>query len=103
MATFLIAGLIIVYWQVPSNFDAATLSEGTHLVMHFTFLIVSGLIYLGSRSLTRRIRQIAPVAGREGTGLAGASSSYTELFVRSLPVQRAIRSWRRDGGYDARD
>jgi cytochrome c oxidase assembly factor CtaG len=61
LATFVLAGVLVAYWQIPKNFDATTLSEGTHLVMHLTFLMVGALVYFGSKALTRTTRQVAPV------------------------------------------
>lgn len=58
-------------------------SESAHLGMHFTFLIVGGLIYLGSRSLIRTARQIAPVVAGKMMGLFGVFMFFTQGYLCS--------------------
>jgi len=84
LVALLAAVFLIAYWQIPTIFDAATLSESTHLGMHFTFLIAGGLIYLGFRSLTRTIRQVAPVITGKALGLFGVLLLITQSCLYSI-------------------
>jgi cytochrome c oxidase assembly factor CtaG len=84
ITTFLIAGSIIVYWQIPKIFDAATLNESAHVTMHFTLLIVGGLIYVGSTSLIKEIRGIALIAAGKTLGLAGVFLILTQDSLYSV-------------------
>lgn len=79
--TFAMAATIIVYWQIPQNFDTAVLNEGTHLAMHFTFLMVGGLIFTGSSVLARRTRQIAPIIAGKVLGAFGVFLLVTQSYL----------------------
>jgi len=84
---FAFAGLVTAYWHIPNNFDAAVLNETVHIQMHFAFLVVGGLIFLGSKLLTRRMRQIAPIVAGKAMGLFGAFLLFTPSHVyEAYPV-----------------
>lgn len=52
LVTFFIAGLLVLYWHLPANFDAAVLDEGIHILMHTTFMVVGSLLFVGSKLFT---------------------------------------------------
>jgi len=78
---FVFAGLLTAYWHIPNNFDAAVLNEAVHMQMHFAFLVVGGLIFLGSKLLTRRMRHIAPIVAGKAMGLFGTFLLFTPSYV----------------------
>ncbi len=84
VVAFVAAAILIGYWQIPRNFDAATLNESTHLGMHFTLVIAGALIYVGSISLARTIRQIVPVIAGKVMGLAGVFLLITQSHLYSI-------------------
>jgi cytochrome c oxidase assembly factor CtaG len=84
MATFAMVAIMMVYWQIPQNFDTAALNGSTHLAMHFTFLIVGGLIFAGSRMLPRRTRQIAPIIAGKMLGACGMFLLITQSYLYSV-------------------
>jgi len=45
--------ILLVYWHAPINFNAAVLNEGTHILMHLSFVAVGLLIYLNMKTLPR--------------------------------------------------
>jgi cytochrome c oxidase assembly factor CtaG len=71
IAAFAISPLLIAYWYIPTNFDAAVLTASVRSEMHLTFLLVGALLFIGSTSLTKRIRQIAPIVAGKAMGLYG--------------------------------
>jgi putative membrane protein len=81
---FAMAAIMIVYWQIPQNFDSAVLNEGTHLAMHFTFVIVGVLIFTGSSLLARRTRQIAPIIAGKLLGAFGVFLLITQSNLYSV-------------------
>jgi cytochrome c oxidase assembly factor CtaG len=90
IVTFAVASILVAYWHVPFNFDAAVLNEGIHVEMHLTFLVVGGLIFIGSKLLTKRTRHIAPIIAGKAMGLFGAFLLFTTSYVYpvySLPEQ----------------
>jgi cytochrome c oxidase assembly factor CtaG len=81
VVAFLVAALLTVYWHIPGNFDAAVLNEGVHVEMHSAFLIVGGLVFIGSKLLTKRMRQFAPIIAGKGMGLFGAFLLVTPSYI----------------------
>lgn len=81
--TFVIAALLTAYWHWPANFDAAVLNEGVHIEMHSTFLVVGGLVFVGSKLLTKRMRHIALIIAGKAMGLFGAFLLFTPRYVYS--------------------
>jgi len=81
--TFVIAALLIAYWYVPANFDAAVLNDTVHIQMHFTFIVVGALAFIGTRSLSKRARHFAPVIAGKAMGMFGALLLLTTRYVYS--------------------
>jgi cytochrome c oxidase assembly factor CtaG len=77
--TFAGAALLIVYWDLPSNFNAAVMNESVHMEMHVGLFIAGVLIFLGSKLLTKRMQQIAPIVAGKAMGLCGTFLLLTPL------------------------
>ncbi len=84
IVTFVAAALLTAYWYLPANFDAAFLSSDVHVEMHFTFLLVGGLVYAGSKMLTKNMKRIAPLIVSKAMGLYGSFLLLTSLYVYSV-------------------
>ena len=84
LATFAMAAIMIVYWHIPQNFDAAVVNESTHLAMHFTFLVVGGLIFVGASMLPRRTQRIAPIIAGKVLGAFGVFLLITQSHLYSV-------------------
>lgn len=83
IAAFVTASLLTAYWYLPANFDAAMLSVMVHFEMHVTLFVVGCLAYCGSRGLTKRARQLAPIVVGKAMGLYGAILLLTPTFLYS--------------------
>jgi cytochrome c oxidase assembly factor CtaG len=81
MTTFVLAAVLTAYWHIPANFDAAVLNENIHIMMHFTFTIVGGLLFIGSGLLTGRMRHVLLLAPGKAMGIFGAFLLFTSLYV----------------------
>jgi cytochrome c oxidase assembly factor CtaG len=79
-----VASLVVGYWYLPNNFDAAFLQGNAHVEMHLSLLGAGGLIYLGSRVLTKRVKQFAPVVVGKAMGLFGALMLVTPNSIYSV-------------------
>jgi cytochrome c oxidase assembly factor CtaG len=79
--TFVIAGLLAAYWHIPATFDAAVLNEGVHVLMHFTFTVVGGLMFIGASLLTGRMRHALLLVPGKAMGIFGAFLMFTTLYV----------------------
>ncbi len=77
ITSFPAAAFLTAYWYLPANFDAALLSTNVHIEMHFTFLVVGGLVYAGSKLLTKSMKQIAPIIVSKAMGLYGTFLLFT--------------------------
>jgi len=84
IAAFVTASLLTAYWYLPANFDAAVLSVMVHFEMHVTLFVVGGLVFGGSRGLTKRARQLAPIALGKAMGLYGAILLLTPIHIYSM-------------------
>ncbi len=82
--SFLVAGLLVAYWHLPTNFDAAVLNHNIHVIMHSTFLMVGSLILVGSKLLTWRVRTILLLIPSKAMGLFGAFLMFTPGYVYSV-------------------
>lgn len=87
LLTFLTSGLLVAYWHIPANFDAAVLNEGIHIQMHITFLIVGGLIFIGSKLFTWRVRTFLLLIPSKAMGIFGAFLMFTSGWVYSVYPQ----------------
>jgi hypothetical protein len=81
MLSFVSAVLLTAYWQIPGNFNAALLNEPLHFEMHLTFLLVGGVTFVGAMSLSKRIREIAPIIVGKALGLFGTFLLLTSSYV----------------------
>jgi len=84
LVTFVVASLLTAYWYLPANFDAAVLGGIVHFEMHITLLLAGSLVYGGSRVLTKRARQIAPIIVGKAMGLFGAILLLTPTYIYSV-------------------
>jgi cytochrome c oxidase assembly factor CtaG len=84
LVTFLIAGILVGYWHLPANFDAAVLDESIHVLMHTTFMIVGSLIFAGSKLLTWRVRTFLLLIPSKAMGIFGAFLMFTAGYVYSV-------------------
>jgi len=84
---FVAASLVLGYWYLPSNFDAAVLHVNVHVEMHLSLLGAGGLIYLGSKILTKRMQQFAPVIVGKALGLFGTLMLATPTSIyQAYPI-----------------
>jgi cytochrome c oxidase assembly factor CtaG len=81
LVAFLAAGILVAYWHLPANFDAAVLNEGVHIQMHMTFLLVGSLIFVGSKLLTWRVRTFLLLIPSKAMGVFGAYLMFTTGYV----------------------
>lgn len=81
MLTFVIAAGLTAYWHVPVNFDAAVLNDSIHTVMHFTFIMVGALLFIGSGLLTGRMRHVLLLVPGKAMGIFGAFLLFTAAYV----------------------
>jgi len=83
IAPFTAASLLTVYWYLPANLDAAV-SAMVHIEMHVTLFVVGCLVFGGSRGLTKRARQLAPIVVGKAMGLYGAILLLTPTNIYSV-------------------
>jgi cytochrome c oxidase assembly factor CtaG len=81
ITTFILAAILTAYWHIPTNFDAAVLNENIHILMHFTFTIVGGLLFIGSGVLTGRMRHVLLLVPGKAMGIFGAFLLFTSMYV----------------------
>jgi cytochrome c oxidase assembly factor CtaG len=81
---FIVSSLLIAYWYLPTNFDAAVRSASVSFEMCLTLLVVGFLLFVGSRGLTKRARQLAPVIAGKAVGLYGGILLLTPTYVYSV-------------------
>jgi cytochrome c oxidase assembly factor CtaG len=84
IAAFVTASLLTVYWYLPANFDVAVVSVMVHFEMHVTLFVVGVLVFGGSRGLTKRPRQLAPIVLGKAMGLYGAILLLTPPHIYSV-------------------
>lgn len=84
IVTFVVAGVIVGDWYLPNNFDPAVVYGNVQVEMHLSLLVAGGLIYFGSRLLTKRMQQFAPVIVGKAMGLFGALMLVTPNSIYSV-------------------
>jgi cytochrome c oxidase assembly factor CtaG len=84
IAAFVTASLLTAHWYLPANFDAAVRSVMVHFEMYVTLFVVGALIFVGSRGLTKRARQLAPIVLGKAMGLYGAILLLTPTHIYSV-------------------
>ena len=70
--SFLVAGLMTCYWDLPSSVDAALSGNMTQLTMHLAFWCVGVLIFAGSMCVSRHVQTLLPIVAGKIMGLFGA-------------------------------
>lgn len=81
LVAFVIAGLLVAYWHIPANFNAAVLDSNIHIMMHFTFTVVGSLMFVGAGLLTGRMRHVLLLVPGKAMGIFGAFLMFTTLYV----------------------
>lgn len=81
---FAAAASLIALWCLPGQFDAAVLNVNVLVEMHVTFLSVGGLIFVGSRFLSRRVKLIAFLIVGKAMGLYGMFLLLTPFDVYAV-------------------
>jgi hypothetical protein len=66
---------------MPAEFDAATTIAYIHVEMSITMLVAGGMIFVGSRFLTKRMKLIAPIIAGKIMGLYGSFLLLTPLTI----------------------
>jgi len=84
IVTFVAGAFLTAYWYLPANFDAAVLDGMAHFEMYITLLLAGSLVYGGSRALTKKARQIAPIIVGKAMGLFGAILLLTPAYIYSV-------------------
>ena len=79
--TFALAALLTAYWHIPAIFDSAVLNDNIHIMMHFTFTIVGGLLFIGSGLLTGRMRHVLLLVPGKAMGIFGTFLLFTTMYV----------------------
>jgi cytochrome c oxidase assembly factor CtaG len=91
--TFILAALLTAYWHIPATFDTAVLNENVHIMMHFTFTIVGGLLFIGSGLLTGRMRHVLLLVPGKAMGIFGAFLLFTTMYVYPVyPVPEQVET-----------
>jgi len=78
---FFSAGLVIAFWYFPHQFDAAVLNPTAGAEMHGALLFAGGLIFVGSRFISRTVKVIAGVTVGKVMGLYGTFLLLTPLHI----------------------
>ena len=78
------AASLIAIWNLPAQVDGAAVSAALHAEMHASLVFAGGLIFVGSRFLSRRTRLVAPIIVGKALGLYGMF-----LLVAPSPVYAA--------------
>jgi cytochrome c oxidase assembly factor CtaG len=88
-----IAAIIILYWHLPSNLDAAVLSYSLHLLMEAMMLVAGSLALIGGRRLRTRTRHVATIAACKAMGIFGVyllvTSGYSQFYDVYPLIQQA--------------
>lgn len=66
------AGVVLVFWHIPSVLDVALLSFDLHWVMHVSIFFAGVLVYVGFTRLTLGWRLLAYLLGCKGMLILGA-------------------------------
>ena len=83
LLTLSAAATLIAFWDLPAQFDAATVNSNVHLQMHLAFLFAGGLIFFGSHSMNKRLKLFAPVVVGKAMGLYGMFLLLTPINIYS--------------------
>jgi cytochrome c oxidase assembly factor CtaG len=75
------AALIIAFWHVPANLDAALLDYGLHWIMHVSIFFAGVLIYVGFTRLTLGMRLLTYLLGCKAMLILGAYMLVSPIVV----------------------
>lgn len=81
LLTFLAAANLIAFWYMPAEFDAATMIAYINVEMNFTIIFAGGLVFVGSRFLSKRMKLITPIIAGKVMGLYGSFLLLTPLTI----------------------
>ena len=81
LLAFLVAAALIAICYLPVEFDAATMAASIHVEMHITLVFAGGLIFVGSRFLSKRMKLFAPIVVGKAMGLFGIFLLLTPLTI----------------------
>jgi len=79
--TFLAAAVLIAFWYTPAQFDEATLIAYVHVEMDVTMIFAGGLVFVGCRFLSKRMKLIAPIVAGKLMGLYGSFLLLTPVTL----------------------
>jgi len=82
--TFGSAALLIAYWYLPTQFNAAASNASTAAEMHLALVLSGSLIFLGALSMSRRLKLIALVIVGKALGLFGMFLLLTPRDLYSM-------------------
>lgn len=85
--TFVVAAVMLMYWYLPTNFNMVSFSDRVHLEMHLTLFAAGGLLYVGSKALTKAMKRLAPVILSKAIGLSGAFLLLTPAHLYAAYLQ----------------
>ena len=71
LLTIGVAVCLIAFWHIPVEFDAAMINAALGMEMQLGLLFAGGLVFAGTRFLSRNVKIIAPVAMGKALGLYG--------------------------------
>jgi len=72
LPSLIIAGVVIVFWHVPSVLDAALLQYELHWVMHVSIFFAGVLVYVGFTRLTLGMKLLTYLLGCKAMLIFGA-------------------------------
>jgi len=81
LLTFPAAAALVAFWYMPAEFDAATMIAYIGVEMNATILFAGGLIFVGSRFLSKRMKLIAPIVAGKIMGLYGSFLLLTPFTI----------------------
>ena len=79
--TFLAAAALIAFWYTPAQFDEATVIAYVHVEMDVTMIFAGGLVFVGCRFLSKRMKLIAPIVAGKLMGLYGSFLLLTPVTL----------------------
>ena len=82
--TFGTAAILIGYWYLPPQFNAAVANAISETEMYLTLLLAGGLIFIGACLLTRRLKLIGLVIVGKALGLYGMLLLLTPWTVYKI-------------------
>jgi len=81
LPSLIIAGVVIVFWHVPSVLDAALLQYELHWVMHVSVFFAGVLIYVGFTRLTLGMKLLTYLLGCKAMLILGAYMLVSPIAI----------------------